>query len=142
MNGGVSDGRLGSRKIGRAKREQWRFLDLGNAGLEELPDELFDLSELESLNLGSYFFDVSSGEWRGNENVGSENALRTLPREIVRLTRLLELHLGSNPLKSAEPLAQLANLTKLDLRATEVTSAEPLAQLTNLTSLDLRELPH
>jgi len=33
------------------------FLDLGNLGLTEIPDELFALSHLESLNLGTYYRD-------------------------------------------------------------------------------------
>jgi internalin A len=36
------------------------FLDLGKLGLTELPDELFALAHLRTLNLGSWFYDA---EW-------------------------------------------------------------------------------
>jgi Leucine-rich repeat (LRR) protein len=130
-------------EIRRAKREHSSFLDLGNADLEALPDELFELMELRSLSLGVSYFDAKSGRraqhlpWR----LSQRNRLQTLPKQIARLVRLVELHLEENAFSSAESLAQLTNLTSLDLRGTLITSAEPLVQLTNLTWLSLGKTP-
>lgn len=49
-------------KIRRAKAERWRLLDLGKAGLTELPPELFELEVLELLNLSDEIFNVEDDE--------------------------------------------------------------------------------
>ena len=152
-------------KICRAKREHWRFLDLGNAGLEQVPDELLDLTELEVLGLSDWRLmnDPERPEGpEGSGNNGPENRLQTLPAQMARLVRLrvlnlcnsrqvssLEplrklttlttLYLCATPIRSVEPLAQLTKLTTLDLTGTWITSAEPLSKLANLTSLNLAQ---
>lgn len=40
------------------KRTKSTFLDLGNCGLNELPDELFECEWLEELNLGDWYWNV------------------------------------------------------------------------------------
>jgi Leucine-rich repeat (LRR) protein len=102
-------------KIRRAKAEEWKRLELGNAGLEELPDELFELTKLQTLLLGSNYWDSATGDWVKSENPGPENSFKVVPAQISRLTNLTELDLTSTPITSAEPLAALTKLTRLDL---------------------------
>ncbi len=124
-------------KLRRAKAERWRFLDLGNAGLTQLPPELFELEALEGLNLSGGYNDFETSEWRDSKNVGEENAIAAWPEDIARLTSLRILIALGQPSANVEPLAKLANLTSLDLRSTQVSDVEPLAKLANLTSLNL-----
>ncbi len=46
---------LALKLIAEAKEKRLISLDLGNSGLTELPDELFELEWLEELNLGVFF---------------------------------------------------------------------------------------
>ncbi len=50
-------------RIAAEKEARTGFLDLGQLGLTEPPESLFDLEHLDRLNLGSYFFD-SGGKYR------------------------------------------------------------------------------
>lgn len=129
-------------KIRRAKQEHWRFLELSHVGLDDLPEEVFDLVDLEGFVAGDVWCDMallyaSYAQWNVSRSDGQRNRLQRLPMHIARLRKLRYLHLGGNPIASAEQLAELRNLTSLNLSHTEIISAEPLAGLTNLTSLNL-----
>ena len=71
-------------------------LEIAEAGLEELPREIGMLKELEELNLGA-------------------NAIRNLPREVLGLRKLRSLALGKvrevGEIKSLSPLSGLWRLT-------------------------------
>jgi internalin A len=63
--------------IAENKRTKDTFLDLGNCGLEnELPDELFDCTWLEGLNLGSQYYHVVSDKIIYSMNNGKHNFLK------------------------------------------------------------------
>jgi len=66
-------------KIRKAKEEDAVFLDLSALGLTEIPAEVFQLTQLETLVL-------------------SENALTTLPPEIAKLSELKHLVMAQNHL--------------------------------------------
>lgn len=87
------------RKINIAKSNKWTRLDLSGIGLTELPMELFELTQLESLILGRYRTDY-------------KNRIKTLPKEIGLLVNLTILDLTDN-LFSELP-SELSNLTKLN----------------------------
>ena len=68
--------------IAKERQERTGILDLGNLGLTELPAELFELTHLRVLNLGSWYFGidgthVSSDRGRGRH--AERNALIVLP---------------------------------------------------------------
>jgi Leucine-rich repeat (LRR) protein len=107
--------------IRRAKEEKYTQIKLAGYGLEQLPDELFDLEELENLDI-SYngFTELPPAiarmthlrflDLRGNN-------LQNLPAEISKLSELKHLDLSENPLQCLpEPanvqLMQNAILTK------------------------------
>jgi hypothetical protein len=83
--------------IRRAKQERWTFLDLGNAGLDELPDELLALESLVSLNLGTDYFDPQTKDFTKSRNRGPRNTLAILPADLSRLSNLTWLCLGDTP---------------------------------------------
>lgn len=113
-------------------------LDVARQGLTHLPDELAQLSKIESINLlGNALdtFPIVLAQMKtldeislcanGMEYVGSEigelgnlriliingNNLHTLPKEIGELTNLLYLDLSDNPLDTLPE--EIKNLTKL-----------------------------
>lgn len=100
------------------------WLDLSFQGLTELPQELFQLTNLTTLYL-----------W-GNQ-------LNSLPPELFQLTNLTLLDLSGNQLTTLPPeLFELKNLTKLYLLGNQLSSLPPeIVQLTNLTTLHLEGNP-
>src|SRR5262245_46243116 len=124
-------------KIQRARAEGWTRLDLGNAGLTEVPDEVCTLNELKVLVLGRSYYDLQLHRWVNTENKGPKNTITTIPAQIARLTHLRALSLDRNQVSNLEPLAALTNLTWLDLAVNRLSNLEPLAALTNLTWLNL-----
>jgi Leucine-rich repeat (LRR) protein len=67
-------------KIEQAKRFRAKVLDLSNAGLTEIPEEIFDVDNLERLNIRT-------------------NQIRTIPADIRRLVKLKWLDVRGNPLE-------------------------------------------
>ncbi len=137
-----TDGLLEARRlIERERQTRTGFLDLGNLGLRELPDELFALDHLTSLNLGSVYRD-DRGEYRKSSNSGPPNAIAALPPAIERLINLKTLSLGDVGLTSLQSLRFSPKLISLDCHGNEdVADLSPLACLTRLSSLDCRGTP-
>ncbi|EGJ30029.1 MULTISPECIES: COR domain-containing protein [Moorena] len=112
--------------ITKAKEKQLKHLYLSNTvifdddQLTEIPIEVFNLSQLEELDL-------------------SDNKLTTVPESIGKLTNLTQLDLSINKLTTVpESIGKLTNLTQLDLSGNELTTVpESLTKLTQLTQLDL-----
>jgi internalin A len=107
--------------IEEAKRSGQTSLDLSRERIEELPEEIGQLTNLTSLNL-------------------HDALLKSLPDSIGRLINLTSLNLDSTQLKSLpESIGQLTNLTSLNLDSTQLKSLpESIGQLTGLKSLSLR----
>jgi internalin A len=105
-------------------------LDLAGYDLTELPPEIGQLTQLETLMLGK--FDPRRG-YVGNQ-------LTALPPEIGQLSNLQSLYLRSNQLSALPPeIGQLSNLQTLDLSENQLSALPPeIVQLSNLQSLYLR----
>jgi internalin A len=110
-------------RIRRAKAEGATSLDLSDGDLTDLPAELFELQQLESLNLARN---------------------RIAPATISGLASLLNLtslDISLNHIENAgaSALASLKNLNSLDLRLNSIgdTGASALAPLKKLTSLNI-----
>ena len=69
-------------KIAQAKAEGWKTLDLAGLDLEELPPELWELTQLERLILG---------KWDEEKERPLENRLEEIPEAIVSLTNLTQI---------------------------------------------------
>jgi len=106
--------------IQRAQATNAKELDLSDRRLTTIPDEIFELEQLEVLDLSS-------------------NPLTTLPEAVTRLTNLRMLYLRNNPLTTLpEGVTRLTNLTTLDLSFNQLTMLpEAVTRLTKLTTLDL-----
>ena len=125
------------KKIQQARTQQWKQLDLGNAGLIEVPPQVFDLDALEFLVLGSGYYDRDRNAWVGSENQGPANQITLIPSEITRLGNLAALSLSSTQVSDLTPLQGLTSLASLNLYRTQVSDLKPLASLTDLQTLDI-----
>jgi len=128
-------------KIQQARTQQWKQLDLGNAGLIEIPPQVFDLHALEFLVLGSVYYDRDRNVWVESENQGPANQIALISSEITRLCNLSALDFRGTPVSDLTPLQGLTSLTLLSLRDTPVSDLTPLQGLTSLVSLDLSGTP-
>src|SRR5215467_14268414 len=128
-------------KIRRARAEGWTLLNLEDAGLTAIPEEVWSLEELEVLALGGHYYHHQHGPLVGSENRGWQrlrrNTITVLPDQMAHLSRLRELYLNGNKIVDVGPLVALTALTSLSLRGSQVQDVGPLAALTALTSLDL-----
>jgi len=114
-------------KIQEAKKKHLNELDLicewdtpDDQKLTQIPAGVFELEQLEVLNLG----------W---------NLLTAIPHKIAQLRNLTQLNLRGNSLTvMPDALTQLQNLTVLDLSHNQLTTLpDTIAQLQNLTWLNL-----
>ncbi|MBT9099850.1 hypothetical protein KFZ76_19315 [Methylovulum psychrotolerans] len=154
---------LALRLIAENKKTKATFLDLGNCGLTEVPEELGELVWLEELSFSSGWWD-ENGE-KGSSNKGAVNKIARLklapfvPLKKLRklwlngyhnnefaltdlspLSHLLSLQLlsiGSTPVSDLSPLAGLAALQELYVWNTPVSDLSPLAGLAALQSLNV-----
>ena len=124
------------RLIADEREKRTGFLDLGNLRLTEVPVELFELTHVHSLNLGTWYVD-EHGEHRtsANNDADAANALHTLPRDFSALGKLAVLSLAGNPVSDLGPLQTLTALQSLTCSDTQVSDLGPLQGLTALQSL-------
>ncbi|MEA5467065.1 leucine-rich repeat domain-containing protein [Leptothoe sp. PORK10 BA2] len=137
-----------------AAARKLKKLDLSGLGLSELPEELWQLTQLKVLVLGKY--DWAKRKYVGNRltqippeigNLSSltalylaENQLTQLPEELTTLTNLRFLELSENKLGHLpQRLGKLSKLRSLKLGNNLLSELPPeIVQLTALTKLGLR----
>ena len=133
--------KLALKLIAENKKTRATFLDLGNCGLTEVPDEIGDLVWLEELLLVSQWWGRGGGrEFCTSKNKGAANNITKLCNNLGELKKLKKLwldgdHGKKSTLNDLSPLADLYNLQKLDACDTQVTDLSPLAGLHNLQEL-------
>lgn len=127
--------------IREAKEKRLTRLDLGNCGLTELPEELFELVWLEELILCGTggMFDVENMKWRyfSSQNKGSVNHFRQFSSEIKKLQNLKTLCADTwteeweehDVLDALEGLAQLQSLYILRTGVSELSALKKLSNL-------------
>ena len=133
----TTDGMEKARRLIAEEREKKTgFLDLGNLQLTEVPGELFELTHLRSLNVGSWYVDERGG-YKESANGGDEsrNALATLPDGLDALGKLVALSLAHNPVSDLSPLEKLTALQSLNCSGTQVRDLTPLIGLASLDNL-------
>ncbi len=136
-------------RIEKAKRRRLKKLDLGGRGrlgeerLTQIPAEVFELEQLEVLDLNNNGLTSVSDSITRLQNLTEldlpVNQLTWLPDSITRLQNLSTLHLRGNQLTALpESITRLQNLTELDLRGNQLTTLpDSITRLQNLTVLDL-----
>jgi internalin A len=133
------------------KEQQLKALDLsfwdfkpGIRKLTEIPSEVFELKQLETLDLKGNAIAFIPDSISNLENLTSldvsHNQLAPIPESVFKLQNLKLLNLSKNGLRSIpKAISQLRNLQELDLGFNELTSipASIFFQLTDLTWLNL-----
>lgn len=122
--------------IAEEREKQTGFLDLGMLGLTELPEELFELTELRGLNLGLAYYD-KCGKRRKPPHFGSSNWLKNIPRNLGRLQGLEALYISHNPVADFSPLLSLGELKTLQCASTALTDLQVVHRLEKLKDLDV-----
>ncbi len=115
--------------------KQEKFLDLGNLGLTELPEELWALEHLEGLNLGDGY--GKDGQYQSSINLGAFNQIAEISSSIKRLQNLHTLGLSINRIHNISFLSNLPQLRNLDLSSNRIHDFSFLSNLPQLRSLDL-----
>ncbi|MBW8323393.1 MAG: leucine-rich repeat domain-containing protein [Prolixibacteraceae bacterium] len=131
--------------IEKEKRERTGKLDLGNCGLTDFPEELFELEFLEELTLSNDYPDYKKGKWVDSPNSGKHNEINKIiySNQFSNLKHIKTLHLGGKwpekwLLDDCEALGMFKSLQSLSLRLTQTRDIHFLEELTSLTNLDLR----
>ena len=132
--------------IEKAKQERALHLDLGNCGLRELPDELFELTWLESLGLSDLYMLERGADYGQTQNRGEPNQIMVLPTQISQLTALKKLSIGNilirnkhsrTTISDISNLQECQSLTDIILWNCSVPNITALKNLTKLQTLNL-----
>ena len=137
---------LAQQLIQQAKQQRLTRLELGNCGLTEIPEEVFELTWLEELILSNEWqeWDETVSSWRhkGSKHQNQNNVIDQLPQGFKKLTQLRRLVVAGTwhdewIINNLNPLIGLANLRQLDLSSNQISNLSALSGLTNLESLNL-----
>ncbi len=119
------------------------YLDLGCCGITDLNDlpELFECTHLETLILSNEWWEFN-GQGVRSSNIGVDNRIASIPKQISNLNRLTKLIIGgifSNKwnLFDIHFLEDLISLQFLNLNFNQISDIRSLAKLTGLQSLNL-----
>ncbi|MCU4154544.1 leucine-rich repeat domain-containing protein [Carboxylicivirga sp. A043] len=130
--------------IKKEKEERTGKLDLGNCGLTDFPDELFELDWLEELNFCSIYWDFGMQGWYLSRNIGKQNKFNKtgLPDKFEHLRHLKAFTFGGDvfekwSLNDFSVLKRIPSIIALSLRANQICDISFLEELTGLEFLQL-----
>ncbi|XP_019621333.1 PREDICTED: leucine-rich repeat and IQ domain-containing protein 4-like [Branchiostoma belcheri] len=106
------------------------FLDLSNQGLTSIPEEVFDITDLEILVVSNNkltSIPVAIGRLRKLERLGATgNKLTSLPQAIGSLQKLTHLYINDNELTEVPPgVCSLSNLELLSASNNKLSTLPP-----------------
>lgn len=120
-------------RLDNVKLHGWQTLDLRNCGLSEIPSEVYNYTDLVTIDFSN---DSFCDEPRRNK-------IRIVPNDISKLKHLKRLNLSNNQLESiSESLSTLNKLTYLNLCNNKLTDiSEKIANMPSLSEICLDENP-
>jgi internalin A len=135
---------LALQRIREAKEQRLTRLDIGNCGLTEIPDEVFELTWLEELilsgNWADYSFERKESEHFNSQNEGEANNLKFINPKIKLLRGLKKLIANGKynakwDLSDLSPLTHLTTLERLSVHSTQVSDLSHLKGLIALQQI-------
>lgn len=127
--------------IREAKEKRLTRLDLGNCGLTELPEELFELFWLEELILAEAWWNVEHTQKKYHHkksfNNFTKNRIHTIPNRIQSLTKLYRIIASNNLISDLKPLSNLKHLRSLNFSGNKIADLTALTNISNLQYLNL-----
>ena len=133
---------LALKLIKEAKDKRLTRLDLGNCGLTELPDELFELTWLEDLDLNDNFYLYNLSPIAELVNLKSLTIYKTSVSNLHPIAKLIDLDFlcfSQTNVCNIKPLENLLKLYTLIMSETEVSDISPLRNLVNLHFLNISD---
>ena len=125
--------RIAEERIAEAARTGQDWLDLGDLGLEKLPDALSKLTKLKRLSLGTVF-QVNTEGVNVRSRATERGSLADI-NAISHLDDLRELYIENTECNDLAPIKDLRRLQKLKCRDTKISSLAPLENLSGLQEL-------
>jgi internalin A len=129
---------LAQQRIREAKEKRLTRLDIGNCGLTEIPEEVFELVWLEELILSNTWAEYSAkqkGWYRfKSQNGGQANDIKFISPNIKLLRGLKKLIVSGKyeskwSLSDLSPLKSLSALQHVDVNNTQVSDLSPLKKM-------------
>jgi internalin A len=119
--------------INNVIKHGWQVVDLRNCGLEEIPKELFEHSDIVSIDLGNDSFIEET----------QKNRITNIPKEISRIKDLSILNIENNKVSQvSEQVSTLRKLKKLNLENNYLKElSEKIANMQGLKELILYDNP-
>ena len=127
---------LAQQRIREAKEKKLTRLDISNCDLTEIPEEVFELTWLEELNLSGMKYLTYDGTTKFDE-YHKDNKIKVIPTEIRKLEKLKRFNINSSLVKDIGPLRTLTGLHVLDISRTHIKNLNPLKNLTQLLNLNV-----
>lgn len=125
-----------SKIIKHSQETHSTFLDLGNCGLSQVPDEIEDLTWVKEINLGTRYFDYSSRKWMATKNSSKLNSFQDKGLDILTsLPELTTLHFNKNNLSDISFISSLINIELLFLCNNNIHDISALSPLSKLFGL-------
>jgi len=126
--------------IAEAKATNTKVLDLGNCGLTELPDELFELTQLEELNLCNRYWDDISKKWVESTNKGKRNRLTISGIGTLKSLKVLRINGDQRnrfKIYAENFIEDMTNLKTLDISFAQISNIFFVQNLAELEVLNL-----
>ncbi len=119
--------------------EDATFLDLGNCGMTEVPEEIGECVWVEELSLSDSWWERDNTDqiWieHKSQNKAGQNRITRFPSSLYHLSRLKKVFFSSTQVSDLSPLASLSNLQMISCYSTQVSDLSPLANLSNLQTI-------
>lgn len=111
----------------------WQQLSLKNCGLDSIPEEIFEYTNLVLL-------DLSNDDYCEEEE---RNKIMNIPDKISKLKKLATLNIANNKVEHiSEQLSELRNLKSLDLSNNKLVElSDKIANMSSLKKLNLSDNP-
>ena len=115
------------------RKHGWQVLDLSNCGLESIPEEVFEFTDLRFLDLSN---DLYCDE-------DYKNKIEVIPSRISNLKNLTKLNLANNSVSTiSEEISRIKPLKYLDISNNKLVHlSEKIVNMPNLKELILEENP-